>query len=71
MNKRIKKIRRDLEAVRAKIAQLQQAANQVYQAQANNQANASSANAGGNTQNTADSNDPHVVDATFTEKKDN
>ena len=61
----------DLEAVRAKIAQLQQAANQVYQAQANNQANASSANAGGNTQNTADSNDPHVVDATFTEKKDN
>lgn len=59
----------DLEAVRAKIAQLQQAANQAYQAQAQAQANASSANAGGNT-NTAE-NDPNVVDATFTEKKDN
>ncbi len=62
----------DLETVRAKIAQLQQAANQVYQAQANNTANASSQTAGGNEQSTAaDNNDPHVVDATFTEKKDN
>ncbi len=62
----------DLDTVRAKIAQLQQAANQVYQAQANQTANASSSTAGGNAQSTAtDNNDPHVVDATFTEKKDN
>ncbi len=62
----------DLDTVRAKIAQLQQAANQVYQAQANQTANASSSTAGGNAQSTTtDSNDPHVVDATFTEKKDN
>lgn len=61
----------DLAAVRAKIAELQQAANQVYQAQAQSQANASSASDAGNTQNTtSDPNDPHVVDATFTEKKD-
>ena len=59
----------DLEAVRSKIAELQQAANQVYQAQAQAQANASSANAGGNA--SADEKDPHVVDATFEEKKDN
>ena len=62
----------DLDTVRAKIAQLQQAANQVYQAQASQSANDSSSTAGGNAQSTAtDSNDPHVVDATFTEKKDN
>ena len=61
----------DLNAVRSKIAELQQAANKVYQASAASQANTSSANAGGNTQNTtSDSNDPHVVDAQFTEKKD-
>lgn len=61
----------DLNAVRSKIAELQQAANKVYQASSASQANTSSANAGGNTQNTTgDSNDPHVVDAQFTEKKD-
>ncbi|MDD6241120.1 MAG: molecular chaperone DnaK [Eubacteriales bacterium] len=61
----------DLNAVRSKIAELQQAANKVYQASSASQANTSSANAGGNTQNTtSDSNDPHVVDAQFTEKKD-
>ncbi len=59
----------DLDAVRAKIAELQQAANKVYQAQAQAQANASTNNAGGNA--SADNgNDPHVVDATFEEKKD-
>lgn len=59
----------DLDAVRAKIAELQQAANQMYQAQAQAQANASTNNAGGNA--SADNgNDPHVVDATFEEKKD-
>ena len=59
----------DLDAVRARIAELQQAANQMYQAQAQAQANASTNNAGGNT--SADNgNDPHVVDATFEEKKD-
>ncbi len=61
----------NLDAVRAKIAELQQAANQAYQAQAQSTANASEANAGGNAQNTAADNDPNVVDATFTEKKDN
>ena len=41
----------------------------MYQAQAQAQANASTNNAGGNT--SADNgNDPHVVDATFEEKKD-
>ncbi|MCI1735423.1 MAG: molecular chaperone DnaK [Bacilli bacterium] len=66
----------DLAAVKAKIAQLQQAANQVYQSSAQQTASQSSANAGGNaTDNGAqssetDSKDPHVVDATFTEKKD-
>lgn len=59
----------DLDAVRARIAELQQAANQMYQAQAQAQANASTNNVGGNT--SADNgNDPHVVDATFEEKKD-
>lgn len=58
----------DLDAVRARIAELQQAANQMYQAQAQAQANASTNNAGGNA--SADNgNDPHVVDATFEEKK--
>ncbi len=61
----------DLDAVRAKIAELQQAANQAYQAQAQSTANASEANAGGNAQSSAADNDPNVVDATFTEKKDN
>ncbi len=61
----------DLDAVRAKIAQLQQAANQVYQSSNNASANASTNNAGGNAQSTGtDENDPNVVDATFTEKKD-
>ena len=61
----------DLDAVRAKIAQLQQAANQVYQSSNNASANASTSNAGGNAQSTGtDENDPNVVDATFTEKKD-
>ena len=59
----------DLDAVRARIAELQQAANQMYQAQAQAQANASTNNAGGNA--SADNgNDPNVVDATFEEKKD-
>lgn len=57
----------DLDAVRSKIAQLQQAANQAYQAQAQAGAASSSQNAGGN----ATQDDPNVVDATFTEKKDN
>lgn len=61
--------RNDLEAVRSKIAELQQAANQMYQASAQANANASTQNAGGNAQ-TNDSTDPHVVDATFEEKKD-
>jgi molecular chaperone DnaK len=62
----------DLDAVRAKIAELQQAANQAYQAQAQASANASDASAAGNAQSSAaDNNDPNVVDATFTEKKDN
>ncbi len=65
----------DLDAVRSKITQLQQAANQVYQAQAQSTANNSTSNAGSNaTPNTEetkkDPNDPHVVDATFEEKKD-
>lgn len=59
----------DLDAVRARIAELQQAANQMYQAQAQAQANASSNNAGGNA-SSANGQDPHVVDATFEEKKD-
>jgi len=65
----------DLNAVRAKIAQLQQAANTLYQNSMNANANQSSANAGGNGANEAhsstDPNDPHTVDATFTEKKNN
>ncbi len=61
----------DLDAVRAKIAELQQAANQAYQAQAQSTAKASEANAGGNAQSSAADNDPNVVDATFTEKKNN
>jgi molecular chaperone DnaK len=65
----------DLAAVKAKIAQLQQAASQVYQASAQSNAQSSSANAGANASSNAehtstDSKDPHVVDATFTEKKD-
>lgn len=62
----------DLEAVRAKIAQLQQAANQMYQASSQANASQSSSNAGGNAQenNQTSSSDPHVVDATFEEKKD-
>ena len=59
--------RNDLEAVRQKIAQLQQAAQQMYQAQAQDQAQGSSQNAGGT--QPKDENDPHVVDATFEEKK--
>lgn len=61
--------RNDLEAVRSKIAELQQAANQMYQASAQASANSSTQNAGGNAQSN-DSTDPHVVDATFEEKKD-
>lgn len=62
----------DLNAVRSKIAELQQAANAVYQANAQAQANASSQTAGGNGEqhSATDEKDPHVVDATFTEKKD-
>ncbi|MFA6624737.1 MAG: molecular chaperone DnaK [Bacilli bacterium] len=65
----------DLDAVRSKITQLQQAANQVYQAQAQSTANNSTSNAGSNATPNAeetkkDPNDPHVVDATFEEKKD-
>jgi molecular chaperone DnaK len=64
----------DLAAVKSKIAELQQAANSVYQASAQASANSSSQNAGNNApkeQHTeTDSKDPHVVDATFTEKKD-
>lgn len=55
----------DLNAVRAKIAQLQQAAAQAYQAQSQANANASSANAGGNTTE----NNTEYTDATFEEKK--
>lgn len=62
----------DLDAVQAKIAQLQQAANQAYQASAQSQAQQSTSTAGGEQQSTSsDANDPHVVDATFTERKDN
>lgn len=62
----------DIAGVKAKLAELQQAANQVYQASAQAQANASSATAGNNEQKTSnDGSDPHVVDATFTEKDDN
>ncbi|MCI6793909.1 MAG: Hsp70 family protein, partial [Mollicutes bacterium] len=57
----------DLEAVRNKIAQLQQAANSVYQAHSQAEANSSSQNAGGNASAKKDDN---VVDATFEEKKD-
>lgn len=57
----------DLEAVRNKIAQLQQAANSVYQAHSQTEANSSSQNAGGNASAKKDDN---VVDATFEEKKD-
>ena len=57
----------DLETVRSKISQLQQAANAVYQANAQAQAQASNANANPEQQGEQD---PHVVDATFTEKKD-
>lgn len=61
----------DLNAVRSKIAELQQAANAVYQANAQAQADASSQTAGSNAQQSGtDEKDPHVVDATFTEKKD-
>lgn len=62
----------DLNAVRSKIAELQQAANAVYQANAQAQANASTQTAGSNAEQhtTTDEKDPHVVDATFTEKKD-
>lgn len=59
----------DLEAVKAKITQLQQAANSVYQASAQASSKASEENA--NKETAKDENDPHVVDATFTEKKDN
>lgn len=59
----------DLEAVKAKITQLQQAANSVYQASAQASSQASDVNA--NKETAKDENDPHVVDATFTEKKDN
>lgn len=59
----------DLEAVKAKITQLQQAANSVYQASAQASSKASEENASKET--AKDENDPHVVDATFTEKKDN
>ena len=55
----------DIAAVKAKMAQLQQAANQMYQASQQSQAE-------NKQQSTAsDPNDPNVVDATFTEKKDN
>ncbi|MFA6830582.1 MAG: Hsp70 family protein, partial [Bacilli bacterium] len=65
----------DLAAVKAKITQLQQAAGQVYQANAQANASQSTASAGGNApegenKSESDANDPHVVDATFTEKKD-
>ena len=60
----------DLQTVRNKIAELQQAANAVYQANAQAQANASSQTAGSNAQQSTQEKDPHVVDATFTEKKD-
>ena len=59
----------DLEAVRSKIAQLQQAASQMYQAQSQAASQASGANAGGNASASTDEKDPHVVDATFEEKK--
>lgn len=62
----------DIAGVKAKLAELQQVANQVYQASAQAQAN-SSTNTAGSTQEQhtgTDQQDPHVVDATFTEKKD-
>lgn len=59
----------DLEAVRSKIAQLQQAASQMYQAQSQAASQSSGANAGGNANTSTDEKDPHVVDATFEEKK--
>ena len=59
----------DIAGVKAKIAELQQVANQVYQASAQAQAN-SSTNDTQEQHSSTDANDPHVVDATFTEKKD-
>lgn len=61
----------DLDAVRTKIAELQQAANQMYQAQSQANANQSTNTAGGNAESAQSSEtDPNVVDATFEEKKD-
>ncbi len=61
----------DLDAVRNKIAELQQAANQMYQAQSQANANQSTNTAGGNAESAQSSEtDPNVVDATFEEKKD-
>lgn len=61
----------DLDAVRSKIAELQQAANQMYQAQSQANANQSTNTAGGNAESAQSSEtDPNVVDATFEEKKD-
>ncbi len=57
--------RNDLETVRNRIAELQQAANAVYQAQAQQQAQTSDAQASA----TGDD-EPHVVDATFETKDD-
>ena len=53
----------DLDTIRARIAELQQAANAMYQAQAQ------TPNAGETKQTSSDPNDPNVVDATYTEKK--
>ena len=62
----------DIAGVKAKLAELQQVANQVYQASAQAQANSSTGTAGSTQeqQTGSDQQDPHVVDATFTEKKD-
>ncbi len=62
----------DIAGVKAKLAELQQVANQVYQASAQAQANSSTGTAGStqDQQTGSDQQDPHVVDATFTEKKD-
>lgn len=61
----------DLDAVRSKIAELQQAANQMYQASSQASANQSTNTAGGNAESAQSSEtDPNVVDATFEEKKD-
>ena len=62
--------RNDIPAVKAKLAELQQAANKVYQAQAQAQANQSSQTAGNNNEQSTsnDGTDPNVVDATYTEK---